>query len=202
MVERPGDEPRDSEIIRRVSGGDVNAFETLVHRYAPLVLGIVRRHVPGNKTEDVVQDTFVEAFRSLGSFSHKSPFSHWLSKIAVRCCYDFWRGYRGSSEIAVSSLSGNVENWLDHVQAARSREAFEREAAKTEAAEVLTYALAQLSPEDRVVLTLVHLDGRPIKEAAALLGWSAIAVKVRAHRSRKKLRNIISDLLGGRGAKT
>jgi RNA polymerase sigma-70 factor (ECF subfamily) len=58
----------------------------------------------------------------------------------------------------------------------------------------LQWALGRLSPENRLVVTLVHLDGHSIREAAALLGWSMINVKVRAHRARRALRNILEEL--------
>jgi RNA polymerase sigma-70 factor (ECF subfamily) len=198
MQELPKDGPQDSEIIARVRYGEVNAFEILVHRYTCTVFRIVSRHAPRDKAEDLVQDTFVEAFRSLGSYSHKAPFSHWLSRVALRCCYGYWRSHRRSAEIPMSSLSEESENWMDRLLAARSREAFEAEAARSEAAEVLSYALDRLSPKDRMVLTLVHLEGHSVQEAASLLGWTVVSVKVRAHRSRTRLRKIILDLLDNR----
>jgi RNA polymerase sigma-70 factor, ECF subfamily len=194
-MQHSGNEQLDVDIISRVIEGDVNAFEVLIARYRSLVFGILLKHVPPDRAEEVAQDTFVEAFRSLGSFSSRSPFKHWLSKIAVRCCYNFWREQYGNKEIPASSFSEDAGKWLDDVLAADSREAFEREAASNDAAEVLAYAMDKLSAEDRMVLTLVHLDGYSVKEAANLLGWSLVLVKVRAHRSRNKLRKIISELL-------
>ncbi len=201
MQELLKDGPQDSEIIARVRNGEVNAFEILVHRYTPAVFGIVSRHAPRDRAEELVQDAFVEAFRSLGSYSHKAPFSHWLSRIALRCCYGFWRSHRRTAEIPMSSLSEESENWMNHLLAARSREAFEAEAARSEAAEVLTYALDRLSPKDRMVLTLVYLEGHSVQEAADLMGWTLVSVKVRSHRSRTKLRKIILDLLDDRRSK-
>lgn len=194
------DGPPDSEIISRVVGGDVNAFETIVHRYSRLVAGIVGKHIPRDRVDEVAQDAFVEGFRSLSSFSQKGPLGHWMAKIAVRCCYDFWREHHRKSEVVVSDLSEEAQDWMDKVLAGQSHETFKRDAAAAEAREVLDHALGRLTAEDRMVVTLVHLDGLPVKEAAGLLGWSTITVKVRAHRSRKKLRRIILDLLGdGRG---
>ena len=86
---------------------------------------------------------------------------------------------------------------MDNLLADQSNEIFKREAAATEAREVLDHALGRLSAEDRLVVTLVHLEGLPVKEAAVLLGWSTITVKVRAHRSRKKLRRIIQEFQDG-----
>jgi RNA polymerase sigma-70 factor (ECF subfamily) len=197
----PKDET-DAQIIGRVLGGDVNAFEGLVNRYRSRVFGIIMKHVPAESAEDVAQESFLEAYRSLGSFSGRSSFGHWLSRIATRCCYHFWRERRGSPTVSVSSLSDNTEEWMDRVLSAGSQESFLMEAAKQEAAEVLTHALGKLSAADRMVLALVHLDGYSVQEAADLLGWSTVAVKVRAHRSRRKLRKIIGDLLQEKGGST
>lgn len=190
-------DPSDSEVIGRVLGGDPNAFEVLVHRYTRLVVGLVARHVPRERVDEVSQDAFVEGFRSLGTFSEKAPFAHWMAKIAVRCCYNFWRRHHRRGEVPVSDLSEEAQDWMDAVLAAESREVFDREAAAEEAHEVLEHALARLSPEDRMVVTLVHLDGHSVREAAAMLGWSLVAVKVRAHRSRRKLHGILLELLEG-----
>ena len=80
---------------------------------------------------------------------------------------------------------------------AQSDDQFRDQAQKGEAAEVLEWALRQLSPENRAVLTLVHLDGYSVREAAELLGWSLVNVKVRAHRARQALRKILSHILPG-----
>ena len=66
---------------------------------------------------------------------------------------------------------------------------------REEAAEVLEWALGKLSPENRAVLTLVHLDGYSVREAAQLLGWSLVNVKVRAHRARQALRALLRRTL-------
>ncbi len=198
MLEAVKDGPGDWEIIARVRDGNPDAFETIVHRYATLVFRIASRHVPGDHAEDVVQDVFLEAFRSLGSYSRKAPFGHWLSRIAVRSCYNFWRSRRRSAETPLCDLSEESEDWMNRVLAASSREAFEAESARKEASEVLSHAMRELSPKDRMVLALVHLEGHSVQEAADLLGWTAISVKVRAHRSRAKMRKNILKLLEAR----
>ncbi len=198
IMTRPSHEPQDSDIIGRILDGDVNAFELLVNRYKALVFGIVLKHVPSDRADDVAQEAFIEIYRSLGSYAQKSPFSHWLSKITVRCCYDYWRQQRKNNETNIGSLSEDAAQWIDFTLSDQSHEAFERQTAGREAGEVLAHAMAHLSAKDRMVLTLVHLDGYSIKEAADLLGWTQLNVKVRAHRSRGKLRKIISELLDDR----
>jgi len=189
------EEAQERDAIQRVLRGDVNAFELLVNRYKALVFHIVGRHVPRDRVEDVAQEVFLQAFRSIKSFSGLNPLGHWLYRIAVRCCADFWQRGREGREMPMSSLSTASEAWLEKVLAAPSREAFLEEASRKEAAEVLEYALGRLSPKDRMALTLVHLEGHPVKHAAEQLGWSPVSVRVRAYRARKKLRRILSGLL-------
>ncbi|HKC94150.1 MAG TPA: RNA polymerase sigma factor, partial [Nitrospira sp.] len=127
----------------------------------------------------------------LERFSDLVSFDHWLAGIAVRTCYDFWRA-RKRDELPVSALTDEHQRWIDQVLATQSDDQFHDQVRRREAAEVLEWALRQLSPENRAVLTLVHLDGHSVREAAQLLGWSVVNVKVRAHRARRALRKILS----------
>ena len=77
--------------------------------------------------------------------------------------------------------------------ATQSEDRFYNLVRRREATEVLEWALGQLSPENRAVLTLVHLDGHSVREAAQLLGWSVVNVKVRAHRARQMLRTLLLE---------
>lgn len=191
--------PEDSEIIRRVVGGEVNAFEVLLNRYSPFVHLLVSGHVPGDSVGEVAQDVFVSAFRALPAYSGKSCFKHWLSKIAVRRCHDFWRERHRMRETPFSQFSEEHQAWLDGLLATESADSFKSAAGRSEAKEVLDYALSRLSPDDRTALTLVYLDGVPVKDAADLLGWNSVLLRVRVHRAKGKLRKIISGLLEMRG---
>jgi RNA polymerase sigma-70 factor, ECF subfamily len=190
------DEPNDSEIIRRVAAGQLNAFEVLLHRYRALVFGIVAKHVPAESTEEVAQEVFVRAYQALPGYAARSSFARWLTTLAVRSCYDFWRNHRRNREIPLSALTEEHQEWLDEVLAPQSREAFQEQAGRREAAEVLRHALDRLSAEERMVLSLVHLEGLSIREAARELGWGLVKTKVRAQRARRQMRRIILDLLG------
>ena len=177
----------DAESIDRVLQGDIDRFADLIARHRHHVLKIVQGHVPSDRVEEVAHDVFVHAYRSLPQYSGQVPFEHWLSRLAVRTCYDFWRMSR-RADVPVSALTEDQAGWLDRALAAESDEQFREEADRRESLEVLEWALAQLSPEHRLVLTLVSLEGRPLREAADLLGWSVVNVKVRCYRARKALR--------------
>ena len=177
----------DAESIDRVLQGDIDRFADLIARHRHHVLKIVQGHVPSDRVEEVAHDVFVRAYRSLPQYSGQVPFEHWLSRLAVRTCYDFWR-MRRRADVPVSALTEDQAGWLNRALAAESDEQFREEADRRESLEVLEWALAQLSPEHRLVLTLVSLEGRPLREAADLLGWSVVHVKVRCYRARKALR--------------
>jgi RNA polymerase sigma-70 factor, ECF subfamily len=181
----------DAALIERVRGGEVDLFERLLVKYQPHVFSIVLNHVPRAHAEEVAHETFVRAYKSLSTYSRKSPFDHWLARIAVRCCYDFWRQQKRAREIPISALSEKQLEWIDRTRAAESREAFDAQVSGREAAEILDWALALLEPGERMVLVLVHRDGRSVCEAADLLGWSVAKVKIQAYRSRIALRKIV-----------
>ena len=94
----------------------------------------------------------------------------------------------------MSSLSVTHEEWLEQALTNQSDDALREKGKEAEAKELLDWALSKLSPEDKMVLELVYLEGLTNKEASDLLGWSIANVKVRSFRSRKKLEMVLKDL--------
>jgi RNA polymerase sigma-70 factor (ECF subfamily) len=186
----------EAALVRRIRQGDSERFADLIERYQRHVGRIVGRRVPADRVAELVHEVFVKAYVNLPQFSNSVPFEHWLAGIAVRTCYDFWR-QRTRDEVPASALSDDHQRWIEQTLSAASEQEFRDQAAKREAADVLEWALRQLAPEQRAVLTLVHLEGYSVREAAQLLGWSVINVKVRAHRARRALRGILHENTGG-----
>lgn len=193
LLKSPAD---DQILVSRILQGEIDLFGEIMARHQRSVARIVARHVPADRTQEIAHETFVRAYFNLAQFSGSRPFDHWLSGIAVRTCYDFWRA-RKREELPVSTLTTEHQQWMDHVLVAQSDDQFRDQGRRREAAEVLEWALAQLSAENRMVLTLVHLDGYSVREAAHLLGWTVVNVKVRSHRARRALREILVN--GHRG---
>lgn len=167
-------------------------------RYQAHVGRIVAGHVSREMVDEVAHDVFVRAYTSLPTYSFRTPLSHWLSTIAVRSCYDAWRSVSARKEVPLSGPSDVAEEqqqWTEQVLATESKERFEAMVRQQDATNLLHGALAQLSPENRMVVTLVHLEGHSVREAADLLGWSVVNVKVRAHRARQQLRKILNTFL-------
>ena len=184
----------ERELVRRVREGETERFADLIDRYQNHVGRIVARRVPADRVRELVHEVFVKAYVNLAQFSESVPFEHWLAGIAVRTCYDFWRA-RSREEVPVSALSDEHTRWIEQTLSSRSDRQFRDQTARQEARELLGWALARLSPENRAVLTLVHLDGYSVREAADMLGWSPVNVKVRAHRARKALRKLLRHTL-------
>ncbi len=189
----------DGEVVDRILGGDVDAFECLMDRYGEHVARIAGRRVPWGDAEEVAQDIFVRAYMSLSGYAGKGDFKWWLSKIAERACHDYWRERYKRREQPVSALSEDQAKRLARAASEQAAGAHADGTAGREARELLAWALGKLSSEDRAVLELVSIEGRPVAEVADLLGWSVVNVKVRAYRSRKKLRAILERLIAKEG---
>jgi RNA polymerase sigma-70 factor, ECF subfamily len=183
----------DAEIVRQAAAGNVDAFEEVLKKYQRHVLNIIKKHVPYDQVEDIAQDVFIKIYQSLPlpTYQGENSFEHWVSTIAIRTCYDFWRKRYKSRELSMSSLSENQQTWLEEALSEASTQSFHQKGLEKEAKEILDWALDRLSAEDRMVVELVHLEGHSVKEAARLLGWSIANVKVRSFRSRNKLRQLL-----------
>jgi RNA polymerase sigma-70 factor (ECF subfamily) len=185
----------DNDIVRRVTAGDINAFGLLVQKYQGHILAVVGNHIPYNQAEEVAHDVFVKAYQSLLTFKFRGGFKQWLSAIAVRTCYDFWRKEYRSREISMDSCSEEEQKFVERTLAKQYIQATFQENSQKEARELLDRAMDKLSPEDRMALEMIYFEGLSVKEAAGLLGWSVANVKIRLFRSRKKLRKILTGFL-------
>jgi RNA polymerase sigma-70 factor, ECF subfamily len=185
----------ESDLLPRVRAGDADAFGVLVEQDQRKVFAVVGRHVPPNAVADVAQETFVSAWRSVSSFRGDCTFATWLCRLAIRRCHDYWRkSSRRSEPVAIEALTDEQAGWLNEALRAADEEARNRLASRADAADVLDRVLGRLAPDDRMIVTLLHLEGRPVKEVADDLGWSPVRVKVRALRARRKLREAVEAL--------
>ncbi|HKN18931.1 MAG TPA: RNA polymerase sigma factor [Dissulfurispiraceae bacterium] len=189
----------DDEIIQSILSGNTDEFEVILKRYDQYVFNIIAKHLPREMVEEAAHEVFIRVYKALPSYRAEAPFKYWLSKIAERYCYDYWREKYKAKEVPMASLTDDHSQWVESVLSDQSQKHFEKEELLRESKEVLQWALNKLTAEDRMVITLLYLEELSVKETADLLGWSVINVKVRAHRSRNKLRKIISSLLGQEG---
>jgi RNA polymerase sigma-70 factor (ECF subfamily) len=184
-------EPTEAELIAAVLKGDAARFEPLVEKYSPRVFAMARRYARReSEVEDIAQEVWVKAFQKLGSFRGEAPFEHWLMRLAVRTCYDFLRGHQRNRETAFSELTATEGDWLDRFVAAPEAASENAEAAR----QLVERVLEGLSPAARLVITLLEIEDRSVKEISKLTGWSVALVKVRAFRARAEMRKILAKI--------
>jgi len=175
----------DTEIIRRVLAG------VLVTRHQTRLFALARRYLRREEdVADLVQDVLVKAFSRLDSWRGEAPFEHWLMRMATRACLDALRSQRRQREDSLSDLSVEENEWLDRHAASPDRGDHHAEAARS----LVRKVFEQLSPAHRLVLTLLELEDRSVKEISKMTGWSQTLVKVRAFRARAEMKRVLSRL--------
>lgn len=185
----------DDYLIEQTLSGDESAFETLMRKNHRRIFSIARRFFRSRETvEDIVQETFSKAFFSLATYRRGASFDQWLAKIAVNNCYDELRRRKKRSESLLTDLSDDEEFWLESKLSQSAFEVHLNESEREIAAEISAKLLAGLSPEDRLVLTLLHAENNSIKEIAQITGWSEAKVKIRAFRARHTMRKAFNRM--------
>ena len=189
---QPANEPSDAELIEAVLRGSPNSFEPLIRKYQPRIFATVRRYARReSEIEDIAQEVFLKAFQKLHTFRGQAPFEHWLMRLTLRTCYDFLRAHRRRPEINFSDYAVPDTDWLQHL--ASQDESFPTDASM--AREVVQLVFEKLSPRSRLVLTLLELEDRSVREVASLTGWSVSLVKVQAFRARAEMRKCLEQML-------
>ena len=184
-------ERTEAELIAAVLRGDAASFEPLVQKYSPRVFATARRYARReSEVEDIAQEVWLKAFEKLGTFRGEAPFEHWLMRMTVRTCYDFLRGHQRNREASFSDLSDMETDWLERFAAAPETAGEEAEAAKL----LIGRIMEKLSPQARLIITLMEIEDRSVKEIAELTGWSAPLVKVRAFRARAEMKKILAKI--------
>jgi len=177
----------EAELLARWRGGDDAAGREVCERHAELVGRIVAAHRPrGSSVDDLAQEVFMTMFARSERYHERAdvPFAHWLARLAVNVCRD--RLKAESREPLGQALSEDARRALTWLAQGGDEARNEALAAR----EVVETLFAELAPADRLVLTLVDIEGRSTAEVAALTGWSRALVKVRAFRARARLRDV------------
>jgi RNA polymerase sigma-70 factor (ECF subfamily) len=184
-------EPSEAELIAAVLKGNSASFEPLIQKYSPRIFATARRYARReSEVEDIVQEVWLKAFQKLGSFRSEAPFEHWLMRLAVRTCYDFLRGHQRNRESSFSELTEPETDWLDQFVKEPDSASEQSDAAR----QLIDRVMEQLSPPARLVITLLEIEDRSVKEIANLTGWSVPLVKVRAFRARAEMRKILAKI--------
>ncbi len=178
-------------LLERVRSRDATAAEALVEALYPVVRPVVyRRCPPEMEPRDLVQDVLIRVLEGLPGFCGDGvAIVAWSRRIAFRVCLNAWRWRRSRPELLWSDLSEEQAAVLEGL----GREEGENLDAGS-AKELVGVLLQQLSAEDRWIIELSDLEERDLEEIQALTGWSALNIRVRRFRARRKLKRALDRL--------
>lgn len=174
--------PTDSEIIGRVLAGEQQAFAELVNRYQNFVFTITLRYTDNREdAEEVAQDIFVKAYRSLADFRGASKFSTWLYTIVTTSCISFLR----KKKLETQSL----DNEKVYEQANNQNSGFDANQVEQKSKlAMVNEAIRLLSPDDARIITLFYKGEQSLDEIGQIIGIEPNTVKVKLHRARQRLK--------------
>ncbi len=184
----------DRAFVARVRAGDADAFRALVERHGRSLFRLAFR-MTGNEqdAEDVVQETFLRAYRQIARFDERSSFGTWLYRIASNCSLDTIRSRKRRSE----QVSPVGEEGGEEVVAALAcgRPGPEREALSTELRVCVANAMRELSAQERTAFVLRHYEGMSIEEVSRVLECQPGAAKHSVFRAVQKLRRALEPVV-------
>jgi RNA polymerase sigma-70 factor (ECF subfamily) len=185
------------ELARLARDGDESAFAEIMRRYSPRVFRVASRfYRRREQAEEAAQEIFLKAFTQLGSYEGRGSMEGWLTRIATNTCLNLLRSAKRRPELIVADLTEDESGWLDAHLSDASLERHQAVERSLVAADLAERVLGKMSPEDRLVLTMMDGEDAPVKEVADATGWSESKVKVRAFRARQKMRQAVEKLLG------
>ena len=179
--------------LERARRRDEHAARVLFDELYPLVLKLVRAYLPRRTSEeDLVQTVFMKVFANLSQYSGQVPLEHWVSRIAVNTCLNQLKAEKIRPELRWADLTEEEQHVIETL--ACSGEDL-HPAHSMASREIVDRLLGTLAPADRLVLKMMHLEQRSIREVQQTTGWSAAMIKVRAFRARQKLRKQFQRLM-------
>ncbi len=172
----------DNEIISRVLQGDQQVFAELVKRYRHFVFTIALRYTANREdAEEIAQDVFVKAYRSLADFRRDSKFSTWLYTITTNTCSSFLR----KKKMAIHSLAN--EKTFELANSAEST-INGKEAGQKFKEALVNRAICLLNADDATILTLFYKGEQSLEEIGQIMGITSNTAKVKLHRARRRLK--------------
>ncbi|WP_405205641.1 RNA polymerase sigma factor [Aquimarina sp. LLG6339-5] len=174
----------DQYYIKQVLGGDANAFSTLVERYQNLVYTVIYRMVRNKEeAEEVAQDTFIKAYKSLSNYRGQAKFSTWLYTIAYRKGLDAIKTKKRfiATELIEDISEGEVTIVNDALSYLQDKER----------KQIISDSILKLPEEEAVIVTLYYFEEKSVKEIKDIVGITENNIKIKLYRSRKKLYSIL-----------
>jgi len=188
-------EASDAAAVARACAGDTDAFRVLVERYSRKVFRLAYRMTQNEQdAEDVVQETFLRAYRRLKQFESRSSFGTWIFRIAANAAMDLTRK-RGGHEQAEQSIPETEDGANPLAQMPAPDPTPDRILLSGELKHKVESVLASLSPQVRTAFVLRHYEGMSIEEIGSVLGLKLSATKNSIFRAVQKLRKELEPLV-------
>ena len=184
----------DDALVVAAGAGDEAAFEQLFERHRRQVARIAGRYFSQREQiEEIIQDSFTKAYFALKTYhgTHEASFRAWLTQITVNTCYDQLRRARRRPEHTGEDFNDDEA----HEFARQLRGSAGDVESALVSRDLAAKLLARLSADDRLVLTLLDVEGFSVAEISEMTSWSVSKVKVRAHRARAHLRRVMKRFL-------
>jgi len=187
----------DSMLVREAQRGNRAAFEELVRHYDQAVLRLAM-HLTGSQTEaqDIYQDAFLKAYKSVGNFRFECSFYTWIYRIVTNLCLDHLRKRQVRKEDAPVATDSQGEQYdvLDQVPDARAGANPERDLMARELGTRINSALSALTPRERMVFELKHYQGLKLRTVGEILNTTEETAKNTLFRATQKLRGALADM--------
>lgn len=192
MTASPKIDP-DRELVERAQSGDTRAFDELIVKYSPKLYGLIY-NMTSNKddTNDLMQDVFAKAFRSLGRFQGKSTFYTWIYAISTNMTLNFLKKRKRRVASSLDEVDSGIQNdpaFVDYTNRANPRKQSDVHSLQ----EKLNDALQSLSNDHRAVVTMFDIQGLPHAEISRVLGVSEGTVRSRLFYAHKQLQGHLEE---------
>jgi len=183
----------DKELVKRAQEGDTAAFDELVRKHSPKLYGLVYNMTSNHEdTNDLLQDIFAKAYRSLKRFQGKSTFYTWIYSISVNMTLNFLKKRGRHRKVSLDDVDSNIQNDVDFIESTSKTDPV-KEVNILELQERLNGAMQQLSEDHRAVVTMFDIMGMPHNEIAEILGVSPGTVRSRLFYAHRQLQNYLEE---------
>jgi RNA polymerase sigma factor (sigma-70 family) len=193
IMETP--DPTDNQLVDRTQTGDARAFDELVVRFSPRLYGLIYNMTASHEdTNDLLQEVFAKAYRSIRGFQGKSSFYTWVHTIAVNMTINFLKKRNRRKTMSLDDVENGILNTPDFI-AATSNGDPSQSANLGELQKKLNESMMKLSHEHRAVVTMFDIQGMPHAEIAKILKISEGTVRSRLFYAHKQLQNHLQEFI-------
>ena len=192
-MEKDESRQQDDELIARAQAGDASAFDDLIVKYSQRLYGLVYNMTSNHEdTNDLMQDIWAKAYRSIPGFRGKSSFYTWIHSIGVNMTINFLKKRSRRYHMSLDDVDANIQNDKEFIELTASSTPV-READLGELQKRLNEAMMKLSEDHRAAVTMFDIQGMPHAEIAKILGISEGTVRSRLFYAHRQLQNFLSE---------